>query len=92
MIEKLKGITALRKLRVIYMSNNLVRDWSEFNKLQELYFLEDLLFVGNPIVEAIADDTIWRTECIKRLPNLKKLDGETVVNEEADNAKAKAEL
>lgn len=34
MIEKLKGINVLRNLKVLYMSNNLVKDWSEFNKLQ----------------------------------------------------------
>lgn len=28
------------------MSNNLVKEWGEFNKLQELPVLEDLLFVG----------------------------------------------
>ena len=31
------------------MSNNLVKDWSEFNKLQDLPSLEDLLFVGMSI-------------------------------------------
>lgn len=34
LIEKLKGINVLRNLRVLYMSNNLVKEWSEFNKLQ----------------------------------------------------------
>lgn len=28
------------------MANNLVKEWSEFNKLQECPSLEDLLFVG----------------------------------------------
>lgn len=45
-IEKLKGIDVLKKLRVLYMANNLVKEWSEFNKLQECPSLEDLLFVG----------------------------------------------
>lgn len=45
-IERIKGVTVMRKLKVLYMSNNLVKDWSEFNKLQELPCLEDLLFVG----------------------------------------------
>lgn len=79
LIDKLKGINGLKKLRVLYMSNNLVRDWVEFNRLQEMTTLEDLLFVGNPICENMADDASWRAECIKRLPFLKKLDGETVV-------------
>lgn len=33
------------------MSNNLVKDWHEFNRLQELTNLRDLLFVGNPLYE-----------------------------------------
>ena len=32
-IEKLKGITVLKKLKVLYMSNNKVGDWAEFGKL-----------------------------------------------------------
>lgn len=81
LIEKLKGIHVLKKLRVLYMSNNLVKEWSEFNRLQELTQLEDLLFIGNPICENLGEDVSWRTECIKRLPFLKKLDGETVVSD-----------
>lgn len=34
LVEKLKGINVLRNLKVLYMSNNLVKEWSEFNKLQ----------------------------------------------------------
>lgn len=71
----------LKKLRVLYISNNLIKDWSEFNRLQELTTLEDLVFVGNPICENLGDDASWRAECIKRLPFLKKLDGEPVVGE-----------
>lgn len=81
LIEKLKGIGVLRKLRVLYLSNNLIKDWVEFNRLQEVPTLEDLVFVGNPICENLGEDVQWRTECIKRLPFLKKLDGETVVTE-----------
>jgi dynein light chain 1 len=46
LIEKLKGIGVLKKLKVLYMSNNLVKEWAEFNKLQEMLNLEDLVFVG----------------------------------------------
>lgn len=27
LIEKLKGINSMKKLKVLYMSNNLVKDW-----------------------------------------------------------------
>lgn len=53
LIEKMKGINAMRNLRVLYMSNNLVRDWYEFNKLQELPNLQDLVFVGNPLYDSL---------------------------------------
>lgn len=59
----------------------MVKDWSEFNRLQELPNLIDLLFVGNPIVENMCDEATWRNECCKRLPLLKKLDGETIVTD-----------
>ncbi|XP_004922181.1 dynein axonemal light chain 1 [Bombyx mori] len=81
LIEKLKGVHVLRNLRVLYMSNNLVKEWSEFNKLQDLPNLDDLLFVGNPLYDACELDT-WRSEAARRLPNLKKLDGETVLRED----------
>ena len=47
-IEKLKGVDVLKKLKVLYMANNIVKEWSEFNKLQECPCLEDLLFIGKP--------------------------------------------
>lgn len=81
LIEKMKGISSLRNLRVLFMSNNLVRDWSEFMKLQECPLLEDLLFVGNPLHESM-EEAVWKMEAAKRVPSLKKLDGEPVINEE----------
>lgn len=32
--------------QVLYMANNNVKDWGEFNKLAELPKLEELIFVG----------------------------------------------
>lgn len=43
--------------------------------------MEDLLFVGNPLQESM-EESLWKVEASKRLPNLKKLDGEPVFNEE----------
>ncbi|XP_049851236.1 dynein axonemal light chain 1 isoform X2 [Schistocerca gregaria] len=77
-IEKIKSVSFFKKLRVLYMSNNVVKDWSEFNRLQEIPHLEDLLFVGNPLYDAL-EEAQWRAEATRRLPNLKKLDGEPVI-------------
>ncbi|KAF0300047.1 Dynein light chain 1, axonemal [Amphibalanus amphitrite] len=78
-IERMKGINALRKLAVLYMSNNFVKDWSEFTKLNELPNLVDLVFVGNPLEERYAAEGTWREEAIKRLPSIKRLDGAPVI-------------
>jgi dynein light chain 1 len=64
------------------MSNNLVKDWGEFQKLADLPCLEDLLFVGNSLEEKHTADGDWREQATKRLPKLRKLDGVPVVREE----------
>lgn len=81
-IEKLKGITVLKKLKVLYMSNNFVKEWAEFNKLTELPHLEDLLFVGNPLEEKHTGEGDWRKQVAQRLKGLKKLDGDPVIRED----------
>lgn len=85
LVEKLKGIQVLKGLRILCLSNNLVKEWVEFNRLQELPALESLVFVGNPLVEATGggdSELTWRSEATRRLPLLKKLDGETIVKDE----------
>ncbi|KAF7287850.1 outer dynein arm dynein axonemal light chain 1 [Rhynchophorus ferrugineus] len=81
LIEKVKGVQVLKKLKVLYIGNNLIKEWAEFVKLNELPCLEDLLFVGNPLYDSM-EESVWKVEAIKRLPNLKKLDGEPVVRDE----------
>nr|CAD7589980.1 unnamed protein product [Timema genevievae] len=96
LIEKIKGVGVLKRLKVLYLSNNIVKDWPEFNKLQEIPNLEDLVFVGlyknlgNPLSESY-DENMWRAEAIKRLPNLKKLDGEPVIREETSTTEIKSD-
>ncbi|KAM9294412.1 dynein axonemal light chain 1 [Gastrophryne carolinensis] len=81
-IEKLKGIHVMKKLKVLYMSNNAVKDWAEFVRLAELPCLEDLVFVGNPLEEKQTLEGNWMEEATKRLPKLKKLDGNPVIKQE----------
>ncbi|XP_026467121.1 dynein light chain 1, axonemal-like [Ctenocephalides felis] len=81
LIEKLKGIGVLKRLKVLYISNNLIKDWSEFNKLQEVPTLQELLMIGNPLVDSMDEET-WRREAVKRLGNLKNLDGQTILRAE----------
>ncbi|PNJ27840.1 DNAL1 isoform 2 [Pongo abelii] len=77
----------MKKLKILYMSNNLVKDWAEFVKLAELPCLEDLVFVGNPLEEKHSAENNWIEEATKRVPKLKKLDGAPVIkgDEEEDN-------
>lgn len=92
LIEKMTGIEKLKKLRLLYMSNNKVDKWSEFERLKELEFLEDLLFVGNPLERTTKDSgQNWRVEVIRRLPKLKRLDGKPVLDEEIEEAKGATE-
>lgn len=49
---------------------------AEFVKLAELPCLEDLVFVGNPLEEKHSSEGNWIEEATKRVPRLKKLDGE----------------
>lgn len=49
---------------------------AEFLKLAELPCLEDLVFVGNPLEEKHSAEGNWIDEATKRVPKLKKLDGE----------------
>jgi len=49
LIEKIKGVNVLKNLKVLYISNNLVKEWAEFNRLAEIPNLKDLIFVGKYI-------------------------------------------
>uniref|UniRef100_A0A8C3G259 Dynein axonemal light chain 1 n=1 Tax=Cyclopterus lumpus TaxID=8103 RepID=A0A8C3G259_CYCLU len=86
LIEKLKGVQSMKKLRVFYMSNNLVKDWVEFVRLADLPCLADLVFVGNPLEEKHSAEGTWMDEASKRLPNLRKLDGTPIIKQEEEEA------
>ncbi|KAF7211253.1 axonemal-like [Nothobranchius furzeri] len=88
LIEKLSGVHYLRNLKVLYMSNNLVKDWAEFTKLAMLPQLVDLVFVGNPLQEKNASAGGWMEKACKKLPNLKKLDGNLVIKQEEEEGEA----
>ncbi len=51
------GVERLSKLRVLYLSNNKLKDWSELDRLAGLASLEDLLLVGNPLYVEQSKDT-----------------------------------
>lgn len=92
-VATLAGIEKLSALRVLFLSNNKLTSWAEIDRLAALDKLEDLLLAGNPLhleyknagEEALLE---YRIEVVKRLPNLKKLDGKPIEMEERDAALA----
>lgn len=77
-IEKLKGIELMKKLKVFYISFNLISSWNELSKVSALEeTLETFSFIGNPLAESLEEE-IYREEAIKRLPFLTWFDGDLV--------------
>jgi len=90
-IGKLSGIEKLTNLRVLYMSNNPIKEWGEIDKLAGLPNLEDVLLVNTALNLQVceeSDSATWRLELLKRLPNLKKIDGLDVSDAERGAAAA----
>lgn len=84
LIEKLRGIEMMKKLRVLYIGNNMIKDWNEFDKLIAVQTLNDLLFVGNPLVDNVGQE-LYRKDVIRKLKMLKILDGEPIVRDDDDD-------
>jgi len=88
-IGTLAGIEKLHNLQVLYMSNNKIDKWVEVERLKELPKLRDLLMVGNPLFKKhFEEENNWRVEVLKRLPNIKTLDGSLIDDDEREQAKA----
>lgn len=81
-IEKIRPICVLKKLKVLYISNNFIKDINELKSLAELPLLEELVITGNPIQFNFGDE--YRSKVAEILPNLKKLDGYPLIG--AENA------
>eukprot|EP01112_Ceratiomyxa_fruticulosa_P002244 TRINITY_DN1234_c0_g1_i1.p1 TRINITY_DN1234_c0_g1~~TRINITY_DN1234_c0_g1_i1.p1 ORF type:complete len:206 (+),score=42.58 TRINITY_DN1234_c0_g1_i1:247-864(+) len=79
-IERLAGITVCKRLKTLYMSNNKVKEWSEFEKLAELPELSDLLFSGNPLEDRLSKEGRWKMDVINLLPQLRRLDGKMITD------------
>jgi len=81
-ITSLKGIEGLKVCHTVYMGNNKVSEEKEFDKLCELPCLEELVFFGNPIHRNMVEkegELAWPLFVKEKLPNLRKLDGITMV-------------
>lgn len=88
LLTSLAGVDKLTNLTHLFCSNNKISSWSEVERLSTLPKLRDLLLVGNPLHRKHEEEGNWRIEVIKRLPNLKILDGAMIEDEEREAAKA----
>ncbi|KAH8262832.1 hypothetical protein KR044_000797 [Drosophila immigrans] len=77
-IEKIKPIESMKALKVLYISQNVIKDWAEFNRMAVPQNLGEITFSGNPLFDN-TDPGNFVAEAMKRLPNLKKLDGEPII-------------
>jgi dynein light chain 1, axonemal len=95
-VIKLTGLEQCAKLRVLYLANNLIRDSKELECVPPS--VEEISLVGNPLWEVAkaaegspsALGCAYRIDILRRLPNLKKLDGVTVDMDERAAARKAA--
>ena len=85
-IDKLSGLDKLKNLRILYMSNNLISNWGEIDKLANFCpELTETLFINNPIYNHLPEQE-YRYMVLQRLPKLVKLDGVYVTPDEREEA------
>lgn len=84
-ISSLDGLQPCVNLRVLYMANNALKDWSELDKIAGLPHLREVLFIGNPIYEGM-DRATAKMQVLKRLPRVAKVDNEMVIDAEREAA------
>ena len=63
------GIDRLPNLRILFISNNKIKDWSEVERLSGNVKLEELLLMGNPLTPATGTSE-YRTEANTIYSNL----------------------
>lgn len=86
-IDKLSGLDKLKNLKVLYMSNNQISNWTEIERLaNQCPELQDVLFIGNPIFTNAPSEQDYRYMMLQRLPKVTKLDGTPVDPEEREEA------
>ena len=79
-LKNINGFEKLFSVQSISFENNKIPDYNSLEKLSHLENLKDLSIVNNPITKSIN----YRNTIIRMFPNLLKLDGKEITNEERE--------
>jgi len=82
LLSSLSGVEKLKCLKVLYVGNNKIGDLKEIDRLSDCPDLEELVLFGNPVHSGIVSsdgELAYAQKIMEKLPNLKKLDGISVI-------------
>ena len=79
-LKNINGFEKFYSIQSISFENNKIPDYNSLEKLSSLVNLRDLALGNNPVSKAIN----YRNTIIRMFPNLLKLDGKEITNEERE--------
>ncbi|SBT74900.1 dynein light chain 1, putative [Plasmodium malariae] len=84
-IDKLDNLQSLKKLQVLYLFHNKIKSTEEIDKLSALPELAELGLKGNPIYDGKTNEYM-KLVILKKLPQLKVVDNETITEKQRNDA------
>ena len=75
-IEKL-DLQPCVQLHTLLMSNNRIKTWDEFAKLQTLQNIKTVLFIGNPVYAGLEKDEAI-PKVVKKIPQIETVDSKLI--------------
>ena len=79
-LKNINGFDKFYSIQILSFENNKIPDYNSLEKLASLECLKDLSIANNPVTKSIN----YRTSLIRMFPNLLKLDGRSITNEEKE--------
>ena len=79
-LKNINGFDKFYSIQSLSFENNKIPDYNSLEKLATLENLKDLAIGNNPVTKSIN----YRNSIIRMFPNLLKLDGKTITNEEKE--------
>ena len=73
-------------MQTLFASNNLIDSWGEVDRLAACTKLRDLNLYQNPLCQKM-EYYDYKLEVLKRLPNIKSLDGVAILDEDREAAR-----